>query len=525
MRAYVIDMQRYIINKTAAEAAERVPSFSSCFVTSSCHAGFISFISFSMQRLRGTLIVRVYLSVIVLLCVTLTPDAGARDLPDPDRLVYPPLHFSPPKPRHFRLENGLRVYLLENRELPVVQVTLFVKSGAVYDEAGKEGTGELTTALMRSGGTEKLDPRSLDETLAALAATIEPVAGLEQVQWSLFSLRADFDRVWDIFAQIIMSPRFDPERLRLLKELKSEEIRRLADEPKAWAFKEFFRLIYQGNPRGRLPTVTGLKKIARADLVSCHRRYYTPDRMILAVSGDIGQEELTVMVRKTFGFLPAGNSAPEAPPPLSPFRSGKYYLVKDTPQTVTVIGCPAPAKGSPDYFAFDVIDHVLGSGGFRSRIFQEVRTDRGLAYATGSFYRARNDYGIFGAYAVTKTDNAGEALSIIQALVRQANRQGILPEDLERTRNSILNRFIFSFAAPHQLVYRQASLALENLPGDFIWKYREEIGRLTNGEINRTAAAWLDFDRSLILMLGTASGFDKIKQTHPDFQMIEVNYD
>jgi len=451
--------------------------------------------------------------------------AMAREFPAPGRLSYPPLKFSPPAPQFFRLANGLRVYFLENRDLPVIKATLLINAGAVYDEKGKEGTAELTAALMRTGGTEQMAPRLLDETLSSLAAVIEPAAGLEQVQWSLFSLRKEFPRVWEIFSRILRTPRFDMERLRLLKELKSEEIRRLADDPQQWAFKEFNRLIYAGNPRGRLPTVSGLKSISREDLIACRRLYYTPDNMILAISGDIGREEVERMVRDSFGDWPAGSGIETITPPFPPFMPGKYYLVKETPQTVTVIGRPGPPKRAAAYFAFTILDHVLGSGGFRSRIFQQVRTDRGLAYATGSFYRARVDYGVFGAYAMTRSETAAETLRVIQDLVREAGRRGLRRDETERAKNSILNSFIFSFATPHQLVGHRASLAFDSLPEDFLWQYRERIELLTDAEIKSTAAAWLDFDQALILMLGSAAGYEQVKNKYPDFKMIKVNYD
>ena len=446
-------------------------------------------------------------------------------LSDPNRLSYPPLRFSPPVPQHFTIENGLEVYFLASRELPVVKATLLVKSGAMYDEQGKEGTAELTAALMRTGGTKQISPRILDDTLASLAATIEPSAGMEQIQWSFFSLRKDFSRAWDIFHQILRAPRFDPERLALLKELKSEEIRRLNDDPQQWAFKEFFRHLYQGNPRGRLPTVSTLNGISRYEIEKCHRLHYTPDNMFLAISGDIDREEVERIVRETFGSWPAKSGRIAVPPPLAAFQTGKYYLIKDTPQTVTVIGRPAPTKKSPDFFAFDVVDHILGSGGFRSRIFQQVRTDRGLAYATGSFYRAREDYGIFGAYALTKTSAAGEALTVMQDLVRTVRLRGITAEETARAKSSILNSFIFSFATPHQLVHQQASLAFEGLPENFLWQYRKRIDCLTSKEINHVASKWLDFDQALIFMLGKKAGYEEIKKIHPDFKNIKVSYD
>jgi len=466
-----------------------------------------------------------FLTILFLLPSGASRTVSALEFPPPEKISFPPLRFSPPSAQRIILENGLRLYIMEDHELPVVKVTLLIAAGAMYDEAGEEGCAELTAALMRSGGTELMTPRQLDEILAGMAATIEPAAGMEQVQWSLFSLRNNFENVFEIFSRIIRAPRFDAGRLKLLKELKSEEIRRLPDDPQRWAFKEFSRLMYAGNPRGRLPTRSSINRITATELRRCHRRYYAPDNMILAVSGDIRPADAERIVRRAFGDWQDKSDKPSVPAPFQNFHGGQYYLLKDTPQTVIVIGRPAPAKGTEDYFAFEIIDHVLGSGGFGSRIFQKIRTDRGLAYATGSFYRDRKDYGVLGAYALTGTDTAVAVVQLITDIVHEMGRNGLSREEIAKAKNAILNSFIFSFATPHQLASQQAALAFDALPDDFLSRYRPRIEAITAAEIKAAAAAWLKSDQALLFMLGNRYGYEKTSSFYKDLQKVMVNYD
>lgn len=454
-----------------------------------------------------------------------TLKAAPFTLSDPAKLAYGPLKFDPPQPSRFTLPNGLTVYVLENHELPVVKITLIVKSGTMYDPPGKEGVSELTAAIMRSGGTLKMTPQGLDEALDYYAATIEPGKGLEQVQWSLFSLKKDFEKVLGIFSQLLREPLFDEGRLKLGKDLKSEEIRRLADDPQNWAFKEFNRLLYQGNPRGRLPTLSTIKSIQKSDLIECHRRHYAPDNMIMALSGDIRREDAEILVRKAFGDWNAKGQIVPVAVPFKPFSPGSYYIVKETPQTVIVTGQGAPKKGSDAYYSFDVIDFVLGSGGFRSRIFQEVRTNRGLAYSTGSFYRARRDYGVFGAYAMTKSASAPTALQVIQDIMKNVKRDGLSTVEIDGAKKAILNSFIFQFDSPHQIVTQQALLAFDKLPADFLQQYRQRITSLTPAELRKTAGNILTPEDSITLILGSEAGYGQIKDKYPDIKRIMVNYD
>jgi predicted Zn-dependent peptidase len=190
-----------------------------------------------------------------------------------------------------------------------------------------------------------------------------------------------------------------------------------------------------------------------------------------------------------------------------------------------VTGQPAPKKGSDTYYAFNLIDFVLGSGGFRSRIFQEVRTNRGLAYSTGSFYRARRDYGVFGAYAMTKSASAPTALQVIQDIMGKTKRDGLSPEEIDGAKKAILNSFIFQFDSPHQIVTQQALLAFDKLPDDFLRQYRQRITSLTPAEIRKTAGNVLAPEDAITLILGSEAGYRQIKEKYPEFKRIMVNYD
>jgi zinc protease len=470
----------------------------------------------------------IFLSTLIIgfsFCQFDTLSAASFTPPEPAKITYGPLNFVPPQPFRFTLPNGLTVYMLENHELPVVKLTLIVKSGAMYDPPGQEGVSELTAAIMRSGGTLKMTPQVLDESLDYYAATIEPGKGLEQMQWSVFSLKKDFAKVLGIFSELIQEPLFDEGRLKVGKDLKSEEIRRLPDDPQNWAFKEFNRLLYQGNPRGRLPTLTTIKNIQKHDLVACHRRHYAPENMIMALSGDIRREDAENLIGKAFGDWQAKGQTVPVPPPFQTFSPGSYYLVKETPQTIIVTGQQAPKKGSDAYYAFDVIDFLLGSGGFRSRIFQEVRTNRGLAYSTGSFYRARSDYGAFGAYAMTKSSSAPLTIQVIQDILGKAKREGLSQEEIDGAKKAILNSFVFQFDSLHHIVTQQALLAFDKLPEDFLRQYPQRITALTPGEIRATIGNVITPENSITLILGSEAGYKQMLEKYHDIKRITVNYD
>lgn len=435
------------------------------------------------------------------------PARTAAAIIPPDSLSYPPLEFEVPRADRFLLKNGIVVYFLQDREVPVVNIQAFLKAGSLQDPDGREGLAELTATLMRTGGIRSLSGRGVDERLDFLAAEAGVAAGPQAVTASLSVLKKDLQEGLAIFAGILRSPVFEEDRLRLAKELKKEDLRRIADDPQRLAFREFNRFFYRNSPWGRVSSLASIDAIRRKDLVQWHRQFFSPRNLWIAVSGDMSREEAENALERHFGTW----ATPEAPgtemPPPVPQRRGIRLIPKETSQSIVIVGHPAPPKGAPDSPAFEVLDFLLGSGGFFSRIFQEVRTDRGLAYSTGSFYRSRRDHGLFGAYAFTGTKTAIPVLSLLEKIIGESGKGTFTEKDLKLAKDSLLNSFLFSFQSSGQIVRSRLSVEFDGLPADYLETYRERIRRVTLDDLKRAANRWLDPGQASILVLGNSREF------------------
>ena len=360
--------------------------------------------------------------------------------------------------------------------------------------------------------------REIDGALEFIASSIEPSTAAEQSFWSLDVLKEDIGKGMGILTQILQAPRFDEEKLKLAQALKLEELRRIYDDPQKLAFREFNPLLYQDDPRGRLSSPASVKSLTRDDLRGFHDRYYFPKNIMVAVSGDISSHDALALIREHFGSWTKEGAAVSLPIPASRPSGRMRYLVKDTPQTIIVTGQFAPAKKSADYYAFDALDFLTGSGGFRSRIFQEVRTNRGLAYSAGSFYRARADYGVFGTYAMTKTESAPTVLGLIQSILKDVKASAPKEKELAWAKKSIINRFIFEFQSPSQIVSGQMMNEYNKLPDDFLLTYCGKIDRLTAKDILATGSRHMHPDEIAVLILGNESGYDALKKIYPNME-------
>jgi zinc protease len=428
----------------------------------------------------------------ILLClyclVLAAPITAAEPLPasHPDSLTYKPLRFNPPQARRHTLDNGIILFVLEDHELPLVNISAVFRSGSVHDPAAKAGLAELTHRVMRTGGTQSLSGDALDDLLAFHGISLNFSAEMDMGSANLSVLKQDLDLGLNIFSQILREPRFAQDKLQLAKDLHIEGLRGILDDPPKYAFREFRKLLYQDNPRGRLSSQISVKNIQRSDLIEFHQRFFHPGSVMLAITGDVTTAEALHLVRRYLGDWLASGSPERTPSPTAPRNGAIHYLYKAIPQSVIVSG-----------------------RGFRSRIFQEVRSNRGLAYSTGSFYRARQDYGAFGAYAMTKSSSTTTVLSLLIDIIKDVKQKGVTAEELSWAKKSINNSFIFSFQDTDQIASQQMMLEYDRLPQDFLMKYPQQIDTVTAEALQQTASRYLNRERAVTLVLGDEKAFDK----------------
>lgn len=450
-----------------------------------------------------------FLSFVLLACFCATAAVADSRLIPPDKIVYPKLKFELPKAERVVLENGIVLYIMEDNELPLVNVNAIFRTGSIYDPPGKEGVAELAAYLMRTGGTKKTASDQLDRRLDFLAASISFSMATDHATGDLSVLSKDIAEALDYFSQMIIAPAFEKKKLEIAVQLKIEDLRRLQDNPQRLAFREFNRLMFENDARGRLSTPKSLHAITRCDLRRFHQEFFHPQNAMFAITGDITRDQAINLFSKYFGAWKKGRVSEEAPPPKQTFTPGLYYLHKEIPQSTIVIGQFAPGKHHPDYHAFSVLDFIAGSGGFNSRIFDAVRNNEGLAYSAGSFYRARPAFGIFGAYAFTKTSSTLQALSLINGTVDEIRKKNVTPQELEWAKQSTINGFIFSFTSAEQIAWQQMRNEFEKMPPDYLELYRDKIEKITLDDLRRLADIYLNKTKNVVLILGDSKNFDE----------------
>jgi predicted Zn-dependent peptidase len=417
------------------------------------------------------------------------------------------------------------VYLLRDTELPIINMTAMVRTGSVYEPAGKSGLAAITGIVMRNGGAGGLTPEKMDDELEFMASAVESNIAGDMGTVSMTTLKKNLDSSFRIFRDVLLHPDFNEKRLDMSRKQAIEGLRRQNDDPKEIADREISRAIYAGHPLGLFPTFESVSSITRQDLLDFHRRFYRPDNMLLAVSGDFDRNTLIASLNKL--FKPATKISPlaltEIPQPLQQFQPEVIYAKKDVSQSVIRIGHLGLTKDNPDIYAVRIMDYILG-GSFTSRLTMEIRTNRGLAYSAGSHFDiGRRFAGSFIAETETKAESTIKAIGLMKEIISSMAKDLISEQELTTARDYMINSFMFGFTSPASIVSQRARLEFYNYPDNYLEKYRDSIARVSREDVLNAARKYLKPGAFKLVVVGDADKFDSLLSSQGSVRELNLN--
>ena len=468
------------------------------------------------------------LGMVVLLASAVTGSAGEPVLGDPRAMTFQPVEFSPPEPDRVVLENGMVVYLLEDHELPLVSVTVTMRTGSWLDPIDKIGLASMTGAVMRTGGGGGLSAEQVDAELEQFAGDVSIGIGRQSGSASLDVLSKDVPRGLEILAGLLRRPAFDPARVELAKLQAIEGIRRRQDHPGSIVGREFAKVLYgPDHPSARESSLDSITRMTRDDLVTFHRDTIHPNGMILGVTGDFKKDEMLAALRKVFGDWKKG-MVPELRiadvPEAEPSRPVVRFVSKETSQTHLRLGHLSIKENDPDYVALAIANDILGGSSFRSRLFNDVRTKRGLAYSVGSrLNTGTHDQGVWLMRAETKLTSTQEVIERFVANIERMRAEPVTDTELAEAKEAYVNSFVFSFASPSAIVSRLVELEYDGLPKDFLQQLRAKVVSLTKEEVQAAAKRHLRPDRLKIVAVGSGEALPKALATFGEVKEITLS--
>ncbi len=449
------------------------------------------------------------LAILPLVFALSAPGPANAQVTKATELRYPPLRETvAPVPQRVVLDNGLTVLLLEDHELPLVEVTALIRTGALYEPEDKVGLADMVGRVLRSGGTQRQTGDEMDDFLENRAASIDAWIGDDAGTVRLSALREDFPEVFQTFADVLRRPIFDATKIELARNRATAEVARQNDDPQEILDREFREVVFgKDSPEARTPTFSSLAAIRKADLVAWHAKYFHPERVILGIVGDVDAAATLSLVRAAFGDWPRG-PALEEPKPAPPreVKPGVYTVdLDEIPQSSIAMGYLGIRRDDPDFFAVEVLNQLFG-GSFASRLFAEIRTKKALGYVVyGGIASDWTRPDLTQLVLTTKAETTGAGIAALIDETKALFTSPPTDREVEEAKQAILSSFVFTGDSIKKVLRQRLPLEYWGYPADWYDRYRAGIEAVTTDQVRKAAARLLHPEKFAIVVVGPAA--------------------
>jgi zinc protease len=417
--------------------------------------------------------------------------------------------------QHWQTARGARVYFVENHDLPMVDVSVEFPAGAAFDASQKSGAANMTNRLLRLGAVG-MNEDEIARKLADIGADLGGRFDADRAGLGLRTLSSSDERTraLEIFALMLAQPQFDAsilerEKVRLIAGLKEADTK-----PDTIASRAFNRMVYPSHPYGlrRSGEIDTIAKLARDDLVQFHRRHYIAERAVVALTGDVTREQAAAIAEALTAKLPSADGAAPMLPAVGDVTAPNVrWITHPATQSHILIGAPGMRREDPDYFALFVGNHVLGGGGFQSRMTEEVRTKRGLAYSAYSYFTPMLREGPFVIGMQTKGEQAREALDVSRKVLADFVAQGPTAKELAAAKKNIIGGFPLRIDSNRKIHEYLGMIGFYALPLTYLEDFVKNVDRVTVDQVKSAFQRRVHPERMITVVVGQVD--ERVSQT------------
>lgn len=446
------------------------------------------------------------ISFLLLIGLLVTSVYSKSGLPaHPSEIEYSNFDWEPPLGSPYRktLKNGLKVYIAEDRKVPMVTISGYIEGGSLNDPKGLEGLSSFATKLMRTGGTENFSSDSLDELIDRYAMSISVGASETMIKFGATFLSQHTDIALQLLNQILFHPAFNSERVEKEREITLSSLEHRFDNPEPVLSVSWIKTMYPDMENSSISTAKTIKAINIDQMKSFHKSNFKTSKMIMAISGDFDEKDMS---KKLIKYFPKSKSSKPASnfPSIKPSTTPQFVIIhKEISQAYIKIGLPLIKRPNPDYYPLSVFNYILGGGGFTSKLGQSIRSDRGLTYSIRSsagsnyFYPALFTIGLF-----TKSESVNEAIFEINNEIKKLLKTGITKEELDKTTTVLLGSLPSMFRSKGDITDTYAWNEYHGRSEDHFRVYDDKLKALTTEQVNATARKWLKPENLTYVIVG-----------------------
>lgn len=390
--------------------------------------------------------------------------------------------------QHWTTAAGARVYFVENRDLPMLDVSVTFAAGSARDTRERSGLARMTRQMMNLGAGVWSE-QEIAERLADVGAILSGHFDQDRAGFGLRTLSSDKEReqALSVLRAVLTAPRFEAATLARERARAVAELKEAATQPQYLGEKAFQAAVFGDHPYAldESGEIDSLERLSREDLIAFHRLYYRAANASIAIMGDIGRAEAERLAEALTAGLPPG----EAPLPIPPVRASGHGTEQVIPHHATqshlFLGLPGMKRGDPDFFPLVVGNYILGGGGFDSRIMSEVRQKRGLAYSAYSAFQPMQELGPFTMGLQTRREATVEAVRVMRETLEQFLRDGPTEAELAQAKNYLVGSFPLRLDSNRKILDHLAVICFYRLPLDWLDNYASRVEAVTREDILR----------------------------------------
>jgi zinc protease len=414
------------------------------------------------------------------------------------------------------LQNGLTLLVVERHHLPIVKVTIGIRAGSLREPEEKAGLASLTAGLLTSG-TKTRKASRINEEIEFVGASLSGSGGDDYITVQLSVLKKDIELGFDLLSDVIQNPLFPEDELDKKRERIKGSLKAREEDPGFVASREFKKAVFGTHPYGRLITGTAetLDMIKRNDLIDFHSRYYVPNNSLMAVVGDISSEEVGRLLDTYFSQWRLKKIEALLVKEPEKTKKGKTITVdKDLTQANIILGHGGIKRDNPDYYTVSVMNYILGGGGFASRLMQNIREEKGLAYDIHSFFSADRYGGSFRVGLQTKNESANTAIKEILKEIKEIRSTMVSDIELSDAQAFLTGSFPMRIETSSRIANFLVAVEYYGLGIDYIENYPVFINAVTKKDVLRVAEKYLDPENIVLVVVADKDRVSVEKKIH-----------
>ena len=419
-------------------------------------------------------------------------------------LLFSPTLFAGITIEHWTTDNGARVYFADAPELPIVDIQLTFDAGSARDN-GKDGVASLTNGLLNEGAGN-LNAQQIAEQFEGLGAQFGNDSERDMATLTLRSLSEQnvLNAAMDTLALVLTKPTFPADAFERERKRMLIGIEQRKQSPGDLGDEAFYKSLYNSHPYATQPSgiETTVKSLVVDDLKSFYQQYYVASNLVIAIVGNVDRSQAEQIANRLVKDLPKGNAPAPVPAVTALEKSETIKIDHPSTQTHVLMGQPGVKRGDPDYYALYVGNHILGGSGLVSRLSDEIREKRGLAYSSYSFFLPMREFGPFQIGLQTRNDQTEEALKVVDSLLKDFLEKGPTPEELTASKKNITGGFPLRISSNSKILGYIAMIGFYGLPLDYLDTFNAKVDALTVADIQDAFKRRVDPGKMVTVLVG-----------------------